>query len=160
MKPRNIPVKKSESSGETFKRLMSYVLKEYKIHCFIVLIAILISSLAGVYGSLFLKTLIDDYIAPFLNEANPNFAPLLHALIKLGVIYYIGVIASYLYSKIMVIVSQGALKKIRDDMFEHMESLPIKYFDTNAHGDIMSLYTNDTDTLRQMLSQSIPQLLS
>ncbi len=160
MKPKNMPKKKTENVGGTLKRLMGYVLKEYKIHCLVVLIAILISSLSNVYGSLFLKTLIDDYIAPFLNEASPNFAPLFNALIKLGIIYYIGVIASYVYSKIMILVSQGALKKIRDHMFEHMEGLPIKYFDTNAHGDIMSLYTNDTDTLRQMLSQSIPQLLS
>lgn len=109
---------------------------------------------------IFLKTLIDDYITPFLGQSNPNFGPLLKTIGMMAIIYYIGTFSTYLYNRIMIVVAQGSLKKIRDDMFEHMEGLPIKYFDTHSHGEIMSLYTNDTDTLRQMISQSLPQLVS
>lgn len=151
---------RSKDPIKTLKRLLAYIWRDYKVHCIVVFISIVISSLAGVAGNLFLKSLIDDYIAPFLLESNPNFAPLLHALIVMACIYYTGTVATYLYARIMLSVTQGTLKKIRDEMFTHMEKLPIKYFDTHAHGDIMSCYTNDTDTLRQLISQSIPHLLS
>lgn len=145
---------------KSIKRLLGYIFKNYKIHCFVVLVCILISSIASVIGTMFLKNLIDDYILPFINQKEVNFTPLLMMLMKMAVVYYVGVLATWTFSRIMVNVSQGTLKSIRDDLFEHMETLPIKYFDTHAHGDIMSVYTNDTDTLRQMISQSLPQLLS
>lgn len=153
--------KVSKDSLKTLKRLLAYVLKEYKGLFFIVLVTIIISSLANVVGTLFLRNLIDDYIAPLLKVSGaPDFGPLLKMIITLAAIYLVGVLATYIYSRIMIIISQGSLKKIRDDMFAHMETLPIKFFDTHAHGDVMSLYTNDTDALRQMISQGIPQLLS
>lgn len=151
---------KSKNPGRTLKRLLSYIWADYKFSCLVVAVSIVISSLAGVAGNLFLKNLIDDYIVPFLSEASPDFAPLLRALILMACIYYVGTATTFIYARVMVNVTQGTLKKIRDEMFTHMEKLPIKYFDTHAHGDIMSCYTNDTDTLRQMISQSIPQLLS
>jgi len=151
---------KKGNQGKTLKRLLSIIFKNYKIQCIVVLICILISSLANVAGTLFLKRLIDTYIEPFIGVASPNFTPLLKALVIMGAVYYTGVLSTYMYNRIMINVSQGTLKTVRDDMFSHMERLPIKYFDTHTHGDIMSLYTNDTDTLRQMISQSIPQLLS
>ena len=154
------PMKMSKDSLKTLKRLLAYVFKEYKFLFFIVFVTIIISSVANVLGTLFLRSLIDDYIVPLMNRAGADFGPLLKMIITMAVIYYVGVISTYVYSRIMVIISQGSLKKIRDDMFSHMETLPIKYFDTHAHGDIMSLYTNDTDALRQMISQGIPQLLS
>lgn len=150
----------SRNPGKTLKRLLAYIWKDYKISCMAVAVSIVISSLTGVIGNLFLKNLIDDYIIPFLGESNPSFAPLLHALLIMGCIYYIGTASTFLYARMMISITQGVLKKIRDEMFTHMEKLPIKYFDTHAHGDIMSCYTNDTDTLRQMISQSIPQMLS
>lgn len=150
----------SKDSIKTLKRLLAYVLKEYKFLFSMVLVTIIISSLANVIGTLFLRNLIDDYITPLLNKSGANFGPLLKMLITLAVIYYVGVLATYAYSRIMIVISQGSLKKIRDDMFAHMETLPISFFDTNSHGDLMSLYTNDTDALRQMISQAIPQLLS
>ena len=150
----------SRNPGKTLKRLLGYIWKYYKIEFVIVLIAIVISSLAGVAGNLFIKNLIDDYITPFLTSADPTFAPLLRALLVMAVIYYAGTAATYVYARLMINVTQGTLKQIRDEMFTDMEKLPIKYFDTHAHGDIMSCYTNDTDTLRQMISQSIPQLFS
>ena len=125
-----------------------------------VVLLILISSLATVASTLFLKTLIDDYITPFLGQSNPDFMPLLKVIGVMAVIYYTGTLSTYLYNRMMVFIAQGSLKKVRDDMFEHMEKLPIGYFDTHPHGEIMSLYTNDTDTLRQMISQSLPQLIS
>lgn len=152
--------KGSKNPMKTLSRLLEYVFKEYKLKFLIVIICILISSLATVASTLFLKTLIDDYITPFLGQSSPNFMPLLKTIGMMAVIYYIGTLSTYIYNRIMIVVAQGSLKKIRDDMFEHMESLPIKYFDTHSHGEIMSLYTNDTDTLRQMISQSLPQLIS
>lgn len=152
--------KVSKDSLKTLKRLLAYVLKEYKFLFLMVLVTIIISSLANVIGTLFLRNLIDDYITPLLNQSGADFGPLLKILITLAVIYYVGVLATYAYSRIMIVVSQGSLKKIRDDMFAHMETLPISFFDTHSHGDLMSLYTNDTDALRQMISQAIPQLLS
>lgn len=152
--------KKNPNTLPTFKRLFGYILKNYRIHCIMVFTLILISSLANIAGTLFLRNLIDNYITPFLGEAEVNFTPLLRALCGMAVVYAVGVFSTWGYSRIMVTVSQGTLKRVRDDLFTHMESLPIRYFDTNAHGDIMSVYTNDTDTLRQMISQSIPQLIS
>ncbi|WP_051560539.1 ABC transporter ATP-binding protein [Clostridium beijerinckii] len=154
------PVKANKDSLKILKRLLAYILKEYKFLFFMVLVTIIISSLANVIGTLFLRNLIDDYITPLLNKPESDFGPLLKMIITMAVIYYVGVISTYIYSRIMIVISQGSLKKIRDDMFTHMESLPIKFFDTHAHGDLMSLYTNDTDALRQMISQGIPQLLS
>jgi len=143
----------------TLERLMSYI-SAYKLKLVAVFVAIAVSSVAGVCGSLFIKTLIDDYIAPLLLEANPDFSGLLTTLIIMGVIYFSGAMATYIYNRLMITVAQGVLREIRDDMFEHMQKLPVKYFDTHTHGDVMSHYTNDTDTLRQMISQSIPNLWS
>jgi len=151
---------KSKNPGKTLKRLLAYIWKDYKFSCMAVVVCIAISSLTAVAGNLFLKNLIDDYITPFLMEANPSFAPLLRALLIMACIYYVGTLSTFIYARIMINVTQGTLKAIRDEMFTHMERLSIKYFDTHAHGDIMSCYTNDTDTLRQMISQSIPQILS
>ncbi|MDO5291908.1 MAG: ABC transporter ATP-binding protein [bacterium] len=145
---------------KTLKRLFQVVVKKYPIHCAIVLLCIVISSLTGVASTLFLKNLIDDYITPFIGQTNPSFALLFQALVIMGCIYMTGVVSTYVYSRLMVNVTQGTLRDIRNSLFNHMESLPIKYFDTHTHGDIMSVYTNDTDTLRQMLSQSIPQLIA
>jgi ATP-binding cassette subfamily B protein len=151
---------KVKNPGAIFRRLSAYILKNYKLACFFVLIFIIISSLCNVIGTMFMKNLIDEFIVPFMKQENPSFTPLAKALMSMAVVYYIGVLVTWGYSRIMVEVSQGTLRRIRNDIFEHMETLPIKYFDTHAHGDIMSVYTNDTDTLRQMISQSIPQLVS
>ncbi|MCC8139881.1 MAG: ABC transporter ATP-binding protein/permease [Lachnospiraceae bacterium] len=151
---------KSRTPGKTLKRLLGYVWKDYKLAFLLVLICIAIGSLAGVMGNLFLKSLIDDYITPLLSQSSPDFTPLIRALLTMACIYYAGVLATYCYNRIMINVTQGTLKTIRDEMFTHMERLPIKYFDIHTHGDVMSCYTNDTDTLRQMISQSIPQLIS
>ena len=151
---------KVENPGMLLKRLGEIILKEYKLHCIIVLICIITSAYASVQGSMFTKTLIDDYIEPLIGVLNPDFAPLLKAIANVAVIYAIGVICSYAFNRIMVNVSQGTLRNIRVSLFKHMEQLPIKYFDTHSHGDIMSIYTNDTDTLRQLISQSLPQLIN
>ncbi|MDE6148820.1 MAG: ABC transporter ATP-binding protein/permease [Ruminococcus sp.] len=145
--------------GKTLKRLMSYIFK-YKARFALVLICIIISAFAAVASSLFLQVLIDDYIDPLRKLANPVFTGLLKAIVIMGFIYIIGVAANLVFNRIMVTIAQGVLKDIRDEMFEHMQTLPIKYFDTHTHGDIMSCYTNDTDTLRQMITQSLPQLCS
>lgn len=151
---------KSKTPIKTLNRLMSYVFERYRIQFIIVVICIIIGSLANVVGTLFLRNLIDDYITPFIGMQNPDFLPLIKALLYMAAIYLVGVISTYAYNRLMITVAQGSLKKIRDDMFEHMEKLSIPFFDTHPHGELMSLYTNDTDTLRQMLSQSIPQLIS
>lgn len=143
----------------TLKRLLGY-LSVYKTRVLLVIICILLSAIANVMSSLFIQRLIDDYISPLLLEANPVFDALFRAIVQMACIYVIGILASLIYNRTMAIISQGILKKIRDDMFAHMQTLPIKYFDTHTHGDVMSHYTNDTDALRQMLSQSLPQLLS
>lgn len=145
---------------DTLKRLLGYIFKSYKLQFAVVLICIFLSSIAGVAGSLFIKVLIDDYITPLLLEANPVFDGLLRAISIMGVIFLVGIVSTLIQKIIMVVISQGVLKKIRDDMFSHMQTLPIKYFDTHTHGDVMSYYTNDTDTLREMISQSIPHLFS
>ena len=146
-------------NGNVVKRLLSYI-GQYKLRFTFVLICILISALTSVASSLYLETLIDDYITPLLLEAAPVFTPLLRSILFMGCIYLAGVVATLLYNRLMVVIAQGILKDIRDSMFEHMQTLPIRYFDTHAHGDIMSHYTNDTDTLRQMMAQSIPQMFS
>lgn len=154
------PRPKIKGSGKTVKRLISFIDKKSRIYFIIVFLCILISAVATTAASVFLKSLIDDYITPMLSEAIPSFAPLAKALMMMALIYAVGIFSSWLYNFLMVIISQGILKNVRDTMFSHMQTLPIKYFDTHLHGDIMSRYTNDADTLRQMISQSIPQTIS
>ena len=149
-----------KNPGELFLRLMKYVLKDYKFHCISVVVLIIVSVLCNVQGTMFMKNLIDEYITPFLLSDNQNFTPLAHAIAKVAAFYALGVLATFGYNRLMVNVTQGTLRNLRNDLFSHMEKLPIKYFDTHAHGDIMSVYTNDIDTLRQMISQSMPQLLN
>ena len=154
---------KKTASGinfSTIKRLLKYVTGIYKLQLAIVIISIIVSSVANVLGIQFLKTLIDNYITPLLGSQNPDFSQLYVAVIKMGIVYLIGIVATYLYNRLMINVSQGVLRQIRFDMFNHMQTLPIRYFDTHAHGEIMSTYTNDVDTLRQMISQSIPQVFA
>ncbi|MDD6057008.1 MAG: ABC transporter ATP-binding protein [Clostridiales bacterium] len=141
-------------------RLLSYIMKRYAPHCILVVICIFITVLCGVQGTWFMQTLIDDYIAPLLLQANPDFSGLAMAIARVGGFYLLGALAAYVYNRIMVTVSQGTLKRLRDDMFTHMQGLPIRYFDTHSHGSIMSTYTNDIDTLRQVISQSIPQFIN
>jgi ATP-binding cassette subfamily B protein len=148
-------IKKQPIKKGTIKRLFKYIFK-YKITIFIVISCIIINSVAEVYGQLFLKTLIDKYIVPLVNSSHPNYTPLINALLMMAGIYLMATITMYVYNRLMVNITQGVLKNIRDDMFQKMEKLPIRYFDNNSHGDIMSHYTNDTDTLRQMISQSLP----
>ena len=154
------PKPKVENPGLLLKRIMGEVFRHYLPHCILVLVCIVVSALANVQASLFLQTLMDDYIVPMTRQQNPDFAPLAAALLRVGVIYVIGILAAWLNARTMVNVTQGTLRNLRIQLFTHMESLPIKYFDQHPHGDIMSVYTNDVDTLRQMLSQSIPQLIS
>ena len=151
---------KGQNPSKTLKRLMGIILKNYTHHCIVVLLCIFGSAFVSVKGTLFMQTLIDDYILPLMSQSNPDFRPLGMAIMKLALFFVAGALMTYTYNRIMVNVSQGTMKKIRIDVFTHMESLPIKYFDTHAHGDIMSIYTNDIDTLRQMISQSIPQLVN
>ncbi len=154
------PRPKLKNPNETFKRLISYCFSKYKIHMVVVVICIVISVLASLFGNMFLQTLFDKYISPLETGAEKGFEKLIRALIFMASIYISGVLSSFCYNKIMVYVTQGTLKKLRNDIFTKMEKLPIKYFDTHAHGDIMSVYTNDVDTLRQMVSQSLPQLIN
>ena len=151
---------KGQNPAKILKRLMGIILKNYTPHCIVVLLCIFGSAFVSVKGTLFMQTLIDDYILPLMSQSNPDFRPLGMAIMKLALFFIAGALMTYTYNRIMVNVSQGTMKKIRIDVFTHMESLPIKYFDTHAHGDIMSIYTNDIDTLRQMISQSIPQLVN
>ena len=157
---RNQRGKGPENPGRLLKRLMGMLMKHYGAAVIIVAICIIINVLANVQGTMFMQRLIDDYITPLLKSETKNYTPLLHAIGRVACFYGIGIIASYSYNRIMVNVTQGMLKTFRDSMFTKMEQLPIKYFDTHAHGDIMSMYTNDTDTLRQMISQSMPQLFN
>ena len=143
----------------TVKRLLSY-LKAYKVKLVLVFICILLATLASVASSLFLQILIDDYVMPLVGAQNPVFSGLLHALMIMCAVYLVGIVSVLFYNRTMAVISQGTLKIIRDEMFRHMQSLPIRYFDRNTHGDIMSHFTNDADTLRQMLSQTLPQLFS
>ena len=145
---------------KVLRRLFAYLLKRYKFQCLLVFVLILCGTAAMVMGNLFIKALIDDYIAPFLTQSSPNFTPLLKQLVRMGLIFLAGALSTLAYNQIMVYVTQGTLRSLRCDLFRHMETLPIRYFDTHPHGDIMSIYTNDIDTLRQMISQSMPQLVS
>ena len=149
-----------DNHGKLLMRILGYVGKTYKVHLILVVIGIFVSVLANVQGTMFMKTMIDDYIVPLLQADVPDFRPFAMAILRVACLYAIGVACAYAYNKIMIYVTQGTLKNLRDDMFEKMESLPVKYFDTHPHGDIMSVYTNDIDTLRQMISQSMPQMLS
>lgn len=144
----------------SLKKVIQYVLKEYKGSCIVVVICILLSSLATLSMSLFSQSLIDDYITPMLAQSDPDFGPLEIRMIKLMIVLIGGIICSYTYNRVMVNVTQGTMRRVREDLFTHMESLPIKYFDTHAHGNIMSVYTNDVDTLRQLISQSLPQVIN
>ena len=154
------PRPKVANPGKLLKRIMGEVFKHYAPHCVVVLVCIFLSAFANVRASLFLQTLIDDYITPMVQQQSTDFGPLVGALVKIGCIYLVGILASWANARIMVNVTQGTMRNIRIELFTHMESLPIRYFDTHPHGDIMSVYTNDVDTLRQMISQSIPQLVS
>lgn len=151
---------KPEIKKGTIKRIMKYITSEYKKELIIVFVCIILSSIASVAGSLFLQTLIDNYITPLLETENPVFIGLIKAIGVMAVIYIVGIITGYLYSRIMAVIAQGVLRNIRNEMFEKMEKLPIRYFDTHTHGDIMSTYTNDVDTLEQMISQGLPQMIS
>ncbi len=151
---------KIENPGKIFKRLIGYVAKSYGFHLVAVAVLILVSVLMNVQGTLFIQRLIDDYITPMLGSESPDFTALAYAILRVGCFYAIGIVAAYLYNLLMVYVTQGTLRNLRNDLFSHMEKLPIKYFDTHSHGDIMSVYTNDTDTLRQMISQSMPQVFN
>ena len=152
--------KKAKDAKGTMKRLLGYIARGNQLRLAVVFILLLVSTVASVASSLFLKSLIDDYIAPLIGQAAPNFAPLFGALTVMACIYLAGMLASYLQTRLMIPVAQGTLKTIRDDMFAHMQTLPIKYFDTHTHGNVMSYYTNDTDTLRQMIGQSLPNAVS
>lgn len=152
---------KVKNPGKLLMRLMNYIFRDYKFHCIAVFILIFVGVIANVQGTMFTRDLIDKYITPFLLSSDtPNFSPLAHAIVRVAVFYGIGIVATYAYNRIMINVTQGMMMNMRNEMFEHMEKLPIKYFDTHAHGDIMSIYTNDIDTLRQMVSQSIPQIIN
>lgn len=152
--------KKKTTSLYVLRRLLAYMVKSYKFSFLVVVLCIIIGAFATMQGMLFVQSLVDDYIIPLLNAENPDFTPLAHALAGIVVFYIIGIAAAYAYNRIMVNVSQGTMRKFRDELFANMESLPIRYFDTHAHGDIMSVYTNDVDTLRQLFSQSIPQIIN
>ncbi len=156
-----MPKKKfNKDNIQVLKRLLLYIVKANKLKSIGVVIFIVLSSLVNVAGTIFIKNVIDDYIVPYLNQDLVEYKPLLDAIIVMALIYLVGVFSTFVYNRIMVYITQGTLRRFRDDMFAHMEKLPLKFFDTNPHGEIMSLYTNDVDTLRQMISQSIPQLLS
>ena len=157
---RRVKGKGPENPGKLLKRLMGVLMKFYGVQIVIVAICIVISVIANVQGTMFMQILIDDYIQPLLKADTPDFQPLLMAILRVAGFYAVGILASYIYNRLMVNVTQGTLKHFRDEMFKRMEMLPIKYFDTHAHGDIMSMYTNDTDTLRQMISQAMPQLFN
>ena len=154
------PRPKIENPGKLFKRVMNYTLKDYAAGWVVVVICIFASVYCSLQGTMFMRTLIDEYILPLMGRENPSFDALASAIFRVAVFYAIGVAASFTQSRILINVGQGTLRNIRNDLFEKMEALPIKYFDTHAHGDIMSIYTNDIDTLRQLISQSIPQLLN
>ena len=157
---RTVPRPKVPNPWKLLKRMLGYVFKFYGIQFLIVVVCIFVTVFSSVQGTLFIQQLIDDYILPLIGQQNPDFSPLAAAIGRVAFFYVLGVVAAFINARTMIYVSQGTLKHIRDELFEHMESLPIRYFDTHVHGDIMSIYTNDTDTLRQMISQSIPQLLN
>ena len=154
------PRPKVENPGKVFKRILAYVMKQYKFQVILVLCCILLSVFAQVHGTLFMHTLIDSYILPLLAEKSNDFSGLLHAITRVACFYGVGILAVFIQNRTMAKITQGTLKRLRDDLFVHMQTLPIKYFDSHAHGDIMSVYTNDIDTLRQLISQSLPQLVN
>ncbi len=154
------PRPKIEHPGRILKRIVGYTLKDYALHWILVVVCIFTTVFAGLQGTLFMRTLIDTYILPLLGNQNPDFSPLAAAIARVACFYGLGVLASFVQSRLMIYVTQGTMRNLRNDMFEKMEKLPIKYFDTHSHGDIMSLYTNDIDTMRQLISQSIPQLIN
>ena len=156
----NGPRPKVENPGKVFKRILGYVMNLYKVQVIVVLCCILLAVFAQVQGTLFMQTLIDGYILPLLKDGSNDFSGLLHAILRVAAFYAVGIIAVFVQNRLMASITQGTLKNLRDEMFTHMQTLPIKYFDTHAHGDIMSVYTNDIDTLRQMISQSLPQLVN
>ena len=149
-------VKADENTWKNLSRLLKLTFENYKIHAFFVVVGIAVSAICGVRGTLFIKTLIDGYITPLLQSRTPEYTGLKIAILKMAGIYAIGILASFTYSLLMMYITQGTLKRMRDDMFTHMQKLPIKYFDSHTHGELMSRYTNDVDTLRQMISQTIP----
>ena len=160
-RPMGRPQNKVKYPGKLLMRLINYIFRDYKVHCIAVFILIFVGVIANVQGTMFTRDLIDKYITPFLlSDGTPNFSPLAHAIERVAVFYGIGIVATYAYNRIMINVTQGMMMNMRNELFEHMEKLPIKYFDTHAHGDIMSVYTNDIDTLRQLISQSIPQVIN
>lgn len=154
------PVPKISNPGKLLSRLMKFIFSRYLIHYVVVLICIFASVFCSVQGTLFMQTLIDDYIAPMIGVANPDYGPLLGAMSRVAIFYALGVVAAFVQQKVLIYVSQGCIRDMREELFNHMQDLPIRYFDTHAHGDIMSIYTNDIDTLRQMVSQSIPQMIN
>jgi ATP-binding cassette subfamily B protein len=154
------PRPKIKNPGKLFGRLMGYVFKKYALQCFFVLVCIVVSVLCNTQGTMFMKTLIDDYITPMVNSKSNDYSALLGAITRVAGFYALGVVSTFIYNKLLIYVSQGTIMSMRNDLFSHMQDLPIRYFDTHAHGDIMSVYTNDIDTLRQMISQSIPQFLN
>ena len=154
------PRPKVENPGKVFKSILAYVMKQYKFQVILVLCCILLSVFAQVQGTLFMQTLIDSYILPLLAEKSNDFSGLLHAITRVACFYGVGILAVFIQNRTMAKIAQGTLKRLRDDLFVHMQTLPIKYFDSHAHGDIMSVYTNDIDTLRQLISQSLPQLVN
>ena len=154
------PRPKVENPGKVFKRILAYVMKQYKFQVILVLCCILLSVFAQVQGTLFMQTLIDSYILPLLAEKSNDFSGLLHAITRVACFYGVGILAVFIQNRTMAKITQGTLKNLRDELFVHMQTLPIKYFDSHAHGDIMSVYTNDIDTLRQLISQSLPQLVN
>ena len=150
----------AQRPGKTLKRIFAEILSRYKFHCLAVVLCLVVSAVANVRGTLFMQTLIDDYITPMMGQENPDFGPLAGAILGIAVVYVLGAFSSWLYNYLMIFVSQGTLKNLRIKLFDKMERLPIRYFDTHKHGDVMSVYTNDIDTMRQMISQSMPQLIS
>ena len=151
---------KKTKKSKTVLRLLKYVFTTYKLQFFIVLVAIIVSSIASVLGIQFIQQLIDNYIVPLIGNQNPDFSLLLQAILNMAVIYVVGIVATYVYNRLMINISQGILNRIRTEMFDHMQTLPIGYFDSHPHGETMSTYTNDVDALRECLSQSIPQVFA
>ena len=154
------PVPKIKNPGKLLSRLMKFIFERYAIHYIVVLLCVVASVFCSVQGTLFMQTLIDDYIQPMIGVANPDYGPLLGAMSRVAMFYALGVFAAFLQQKVLIYVSQGTIRDMRNEVFAHMQDLPIRYFDTHAHGDIMSVYTNDIDTIRQMVSQSIPQIFN
>ena len=153
------PRPRVENPGIILRRILDYVMQYYKLNAIVAIVCIVVSVLANVQGTLFMQTLIDSYIMPMLTENSTDYSGLLFAILRTAAFYGCGILATFIQARVMAYLTQGTMKHLRDDLFTHMQTLPIKFFDTHAHGDIMSIYTNDVDTLRQMVSQSVPQML-